>query len=359
MSENDRSTQGLLWEDDEQSVNQQDPAQVTEFRTIPGLDGYCFGDDGSCWSKRISIHKSKYDGGGSISAIGDKWKWVKGSVEKKNGYVVVWIDGKHIMLRRLILAAFKGPCPKGMRAVSINGNNTDDRLSNIDWVSIADRHRARFPGKPSAGVWSRKEERPWTGNYRTLEKPLYYPPSSGVGPGIVPSNRDRIPNGFRLCNTCKAIKPIAEFYPTQSHIKKDGISRRCIECERSCVQERYCNSPSYRQMMIKNARVQKLRGKYNISIEEYNRLLASQGGCCAICGTERNQGKNKISLDVDHDHSTGRVRGILCNRCNSAIGALGDSIDGLQRAIDYLKQTAGIATQSSMSICYKDWWKDL
>lgn len=70
-----------------------------------------------------------------------------------------------------------------------------------------------------------------------------------------------------------------------------------------------------------------------ISDAEYDRLLNLQGGGCAICGafpTER-------SLAVDHDHDTGRIRGLLCMRCNTGIGHFEDSIPLLEAAIDYLE----------------------
>jgi len=62
-------------------------------------------------------------------------------------------------------------------------------------------------------------------------------------------------------------------------------------------------------------------------------MYADQFGRCAICG-----GVNDIDrrLSVDHNHDTGEVRGLLCNRCNRAIGLLGDSIDILESAISYL-----------------------
>lgn len=75
--------------------------------------------------------------------------------------------------------------------------------------------------------------------------------------------------------------------------------------------------------------------KYGITLEDYNRMLEAQGGHCAICprvpGTKR--------LPVDHNHDTGAVRGILCDRCNRAIGLLGDSTDLLESALNYLRNS--------------------
>jgi hypothetical protein len=68
-------------------------------------------------------------------------------------------------------------------------------------------------------------------------------------------------------------------------------------------------------------------------IEDYEHLLASQHGACAICGYESRDGKR---LRVDHCHETGQIRGLLCSTCNTGLGGLGDSIEGVKRALDYL-----------------------
>ena len=77
-----------------------------------------------------------------------------------------------------------------------------------------------------------------------------------------------------------------------------------------------------------------LRKCYGINLEEYSELFNKQGGKCAICG------KHQIDLTqplfVDHDHKTGKVRGLLCITCNTALGTFGDSVEGLQKVIDYL-----------------------
>lgn len=74
--------------------------------------------------------------------------------------------------------------------------------------------------------------------------------------------------------------------------------------------------------------------RFGLTIEEFNALADAQGGVCAICGGPPQ--KNK-SLAVDHCHETGIVRGLLCQKCNRAIGWLGDSLPALERATDYLR----------------------
>ena len=76
--------------------------------------------------------------------------------------------------------------------------------------------------------------------------------------------------------------------------------------------------------------------KYGITLEQYNAMLAAQGGVCALCKMPGRFGKYD-KLDVDHCHETGRVRGLLCITCNHALGILGDNVEALEKAIKYLK----------------------
>jgi hypothetical protein len=77
-----------------------------------------------------------------------------------------------------------------------------------------------------------------------------------------------------------------------------------------------------------------LRRTYGISIEEYGILLKKQGGRCAICGKI----PNGRDLCVDHDHKTGKIRGLLCHNCNTGIGQFQDNILLLQNTIKYLER---------------------
>lgn len=81
-------------------------------------------------------------------------------------------------------------------------------------------------------------------------------------------------------------------------------------------------------------RRQKLRGKFGITEGEYDELLDLQDGRCAICGSLPG-GK---ALAVDHCHTSGKVRGLLCLKCNTALGLMGDDVERLAAATDYLKR---------------------
>jgi recombination endonuclease VII len=90
-----------------------------------------------------------------------------------------------------------------------------------------------------------------------------------------------------------------------------------------------------RQWRAKNkdkSRATKLLCLYRMATDHWDQLYTSQNGLCAICDKKR-------KLNVDHDHTTGKVRGLLCFKCNTALGTFEDTISGVQRVIDYLEKS--------------------
>jgi len=83
-----------------------------------------------------------------------------------------------------------------------------------------------------------------------------------------------------------------------------------------------------------------LRSKYGITSPERDKLIADQDGCCAICNlpVELDGKATKQSAVVDHDHFTGKIRGILCGQCNKGLGIFGDTLSGLNKAVKYLER---------------------
>jgi len=77
----------------------------------------------------------------------------------------------------------------------------------------------------------------------------------------------------------------------------------------------------------------RLKKRYGLTLAQYNDMLASQGGVCAICRRQCESGRN---LAVDHDHRTGEVRGLLCRLCNQAIGQFRDNPITIWRALEYV-----------------------
>ena len=80
--------------------------------------------------------------------------------------------------------------------------------------------------------------------------------------------------------------------------------------------------------------------KYGLTVAQYDEMFAAQGGCCAVCGRpeSRMKGGKVARLSVDHDHKTGKVRGLLCDKHNRALGLLGDSADIVECAAAYLRR---------------------
>lgn len=81
-------------------------------------------------------------------------------------------------------------------------------------------------------------------------------------------------------------------------------------------------------------RVRKLTYKYDITEDQYYKMYADQAGCCAICGIHET--KTEKRLCVDHCHDTGKVRGLLCHKCNTSIAQFEREPERLLKAYDYL-----------------------
>lgn len=142
----------------------------------------------------------------------------------------------------------------------------------------------------------------------------------------------------KTCFQCGAEKDIEEF--GQRAISLDGHDGTCKECKRVYRKKHY-------QGQEEKKRIWFLRRNYDITIEQYESMLVAQGGVCAICRqpeTHRDWRSGKVMwLAVDHDHLTGVIRGLLCNRCNSAIGYLDEQPERLVNAMEYLRRFATIA----------------
>lgn len=128
---------------------------------------------------------------------------------------------------------------------------------------------------------------------------------------------------FKMCATCRTTQ-VSENFGSDS-ARKDGKNRECRKCAAKRTQE-------WRKKHG-NQRAKHLQAKYKLSLEQYEILLAKQGGGCWICGDIPKEGKH---LDVDHDHQSRKVRGLLCHRCNKGLGGFRDRLDLLNRAFGYI-----------------------
>ena len=92
--------------------------------------------------------------------------------------------------------------------------------------------------------------------------------------------------------------------------------------------------PRNRNKTYEEQRISRIRS-YGISTEQYEQMLLEQNGSCYICNKKP---EGKRALDIDHDHNTCEVRGLLCSNHNRAIGLFDDNINLLARAIEYLSR---------------------
>lgn len=127
----------------------------------------------------------------------------------------------------------------------------------------------------------------------------------------------------KVCSACSERLPFNDFHPTSS--RRDGRYNKC----RSCTIEH----------QTKYNRSVGLMRRYGITQEDVDKLREEQDYRCKICGVHEDDshlGARTNGLCVDHDHITGKIRGLLCHKCNMALGLFEDSKESLKRAIDYL-----------------------
>ena len=95
-------------------------------------------------------------------------------------------------------------------------------------------------------------------------------------------------------------------------------------------------------MHLARIRKSRLKIRYNLTQADIDRLLIEQDNNCACCGkpfSEVRAVRGKGKYNVDHDHITGKVRGLLCIKCNSGIGLLGDTVETVSKAVLYLQRS--------------------
>ena len=132
----------------------------------------------------------------------------------------------------------------------------------------------------------------------------------------------------QTCRTCGEVKPFEGY---NSDVRtKSGKCPRCRQCDRKLQSTYYAKNKAKHQEYS-------LLKKYGMTLADREALIAAQGGACAICGTTTPTGHG-ARLHVDHCHATGEVRGMLCTKCNRALGLFEDNTESLASAITYLQQ---------------------
>ena len=136
--------------------------------------------------------------------------------------------------------------------------------------------------------------------------------------------REGVAEGEKRCSDCREAKPLSEF--VMSNGRPFSYCKPCHNLRGKKLKEKYGGSRSYH-----------LRRRYGIDDVDVERMIEEQGGVCAIClvGTPQH---------VDHDHGTGKIRGILCFNCNGGLGQFKDRVDVLRNAVTYLETSGGAAS---------------
>jgi hypothetical protein len=162
----------------------------------------------------------------------------------------------------------------------------------------------------------------------------------------------------KTCNRCGEVKALGDFYGDKGG--RDGKRPECKSCTAARRKQWYQQNrrreiarvkawqqanperlkawrEKNRDRRLEQLREIHLRSKFGLTADEYERILEAQAGVCALCGCPPTPG---ISLHVDHDHGTREIRGLLCMRCNNALGLFREDPDLLMRAARYVKADA-------------------
>lgn len=174
---------------------------------------------------------------------------------------------------------------------------------------------------------------------------------------------------MKTCKKCGVMKPLDDFY--RSAGMRDGYRNDCKPCNLDEKRRRYLADPVAAKARVKrwqqenperlNAyrrarrlepevkrreRAGHLMRKFGMTLDEYDVMLDAQNGGCAIC----TRAPEETSLHVDHDHSTGRIRALLCFQCNNALADFREDPDLLRNAVTYLiTHTPGVGEEIELA----------
>lgn len=159
-----------------------------------------------------------------------------------------------------------------------------------------------------------------------------------------------------VCSRCHEEKPVEEFYRDPS--RPGGVSSFCKVCKKVYGQEHHQGYKARRNILRKllrpsqEDRIGKMAGtilreqendrersrRYiGLTRAQVEQMISDQKGCCPICGTDLLE-LDPRRVHVDHDHQTGKIRGVLCGHCNTMLGLARENIDTLKAAIAYLEE---------------------
>ena len=146
----------------------------------------------------------------------------------------------------------------------------------------------------------------------------------------------RMHNAHGLCKSCfnKRYKKTRDQARADTKRYRERHPERAKALSRASQRKRYLSPEGWIA-----SRVWHLRRTFGITLEDYDEMLKAQGGVCAICRCQETATRKGIPkhLAVDHDHDTGKIRGLLCQLCNQIIGRAKENKDRLKAALAYLE----------------------
>jgi len=148
---------------------------------------------------------------------------------------------------------------------------------------------------------------------------------------------------MKQCKICKETKPLDDFHlckaPHRASYCKPCQAKFIRQWRLENLDELKAKKRAYYALHADPHKrwATHMYSRYGITEEDYQIMWANQQGKCAICGRKETQNARQKRLGIDHCHSTGLVRGLLCDKCNNLLSRADDNIDVLQKAIQYLR----------------------
>lgn len=177
-------------------------------------------------------------------------------------------------------------------------------------------------GTPTVLITRNRPERGWIkGRYHT-----YITGHNGY--------RNKLPKrtGQKWCRKCQDFRPLGSFQVCRT--APDGLQSLCAACNKA-VQTAWRNANREKR---RDYQLKSLLKKFKVTVQDYQNMLHAQNSACAVCQQPESTTwrGTKRSLAIDHCHKTGKIRGLLCTKCNTALGLLKENAAVVKRLHDYI-----------------------
>jgi cytochrome c553 len=133
------------------------------------------------------------------------------------------------------------------------------------------------------------------------------------------------------CTRCKQIKPLDEF--SKDSRKANGRAGMCKDCHNASAKA--SKKHTHYKVDKEASKFYSIKSRYGLTMQQYQEMVKAQNGRCAICGKIPTKA---YGLQVDHDHSSGKVRALLCHACNVTVGFINESPELAMQIAKYLNE---------------------